>query len=36
VLLYNNRRAFLHYFVRGVSDGLRGRKGELTQGGRTR
>jgi rhamnopyranosyl-N-acetylglucosaminyl-diphospho-decaprenol beta-1,3/1,4-galactofuranosyltransferase len=35
VLLYNNRRAFLHSFVRGVSDGLRGRKGELTQGGRT-
>ena len=35
VLLYNNRRAFLHYFVRGVSDGLRGRKGELNQGGRT-
>ena len=35
VLLYNNRRAFLHYFIRGVSDGLRGRKGELTQGGRT-
>ncbi len=35
VLLYNNRRAFLHSFVRGVSDGLLGRKGELTQGGRT-
>jgi len=35
VLLYNNRRAFLYYFIRGVSDGLRGRKGELTQGGRT-
>ncbi|MHB8071290.1 MAG: glycosyltransferase [Candidatus Cryosericum sp.] len=34
-LLYNNRRAFLHYFVRGVSDGLRGRRGELNQGGRT-
>ncbi|HWQ21559.1 MAG TPA: glycosyltransferase, partial [Clostridia bacterium] len=35
VLLYNNRRAFLRYFVMGVSDGLRGRKGELVQGGRT-
>lgn len=35
VLLYNNRCAFLHYFVRGVSDGLRGRKGELIQGGST-
>lgn len=35
VLLYNNRRAFLRYFVRGLSDGLHGRKGELTQGGRT-
>ncbi|HEX7608679.1 MAG TPA: glycosyltransferase [Candidatus Cryosericum sp.] len=35
VLLYNNRRAFLHCFVKGVSDGLRGRKGELVQGGRT-
>jgi len=33
VLFYNNRRAFLHYFVRGVSDGLHGRKGKLTQGG---
>ena len=33
VVFYNNRRAFLHYFVRGLSDGLRGRKGELTQGG---
>lgn len=35
VLLYNNRRAFLYCFARGVSDGLRGRKGELIQGGRT-
>jgi len=35
VLLYNNRRAFLRSFVRGVLDGLRGRKGEFTQGGRT-
>jgi GT2 family glycosyltransferase len=35
VVFYNNRRTFLHYFVRGLSDGLRGRKGELTQGGRT-
>jgi rhamnopyranosyl-N-acetylglucosaminyl-diphospho-decaprenol beta-1,3/1,4-galactofuranosyltransferase len=35
VLLYNSRRAFLHYFARGVSDGLHGRTGELTQGGRT-
>lgn len=35
VLFYNNRRAFLHYFVRGLSDGLRGQKGELTQGGRS-
>jgi rhamnopyranosyl-N-acetylglucosaminyl-diphospho-decaprenol beta-1,3/1,4-galactofuranosyltransferase len=35
VLLYNNRRAFLHCFARGVSDGLRGRKGELIQGGCT-
>ncbi|MFZ2412893.1 MAG: glycosyltransferase [Candidatus Cryosericum sp.] len=35
VLLYNNRRAFLHYFVKGVSDGLHGRRGELVQGGRT-
>jgi rhamnopyranosyl-N-acetylglucosaminyl-diphospho-decaprenol beta-1,3/1,4-galactofuranosyltransferase len=33
VLLYNNRCAFLHYFVKGVSDGLRGRRGELTPGG---
>lgn len=33
MVFYNNRRAFLHYFVRGLSDGLRGRKGELTQGG---
>ena len=29
VLLYNNRRAFLQCFARGVLDGLRGRKGEL-------
>jgi GT2 family glycosyltransferase len=35
VLLYNNRRAFLYCFARGVSDGLRGRKGELIPGGRT-
>ena len=35
VLLYNDRRTFLHCFARGVLDGLRGRKGELTQGGRT-
>jgi len=35
VLLYNNRRTFLYCFARGVLDGLRGRKGELTQGGRT-
>lgn len=35
VALYNNRRVFLHYFVRGVSDGLRGKRGELKQGGRT-
>ena len=35
MLFYNNRRAFLHYFVRGLSDGLRGRKGELIQGGRS-
>lgn len=34
VLLYNNRRAFLHYFARGILDGLHGRKGELVQGGR--
>jgi rhamnopyranosyl-N-acetylglucosaminyl-diphospho-decaprenol beta-1,3/1,4-galactofuranosyltransferase len=33
-LLYNNRRAFLHYFMSGVSDGLRGRRGELLLGGR--
>ncbi|MHB8106499.1 MAG: glycosyltransferase [Candidatus Cryosericum sp.] len=33
VFFYNNRRAFLHYFMRGVSDGLHGRKGELIQGG---
>ena len=35
VLLYSNRRAFLYCFARGVSDGLRGQKGELIQGGRT-
>ncbi len=35
-LLYNNRRAFLHCFARGVSDGLCGRRGELTLGGRTK
>ena len=35
VLLYNNRRAFLHYFMSGVWDGLRGRKGELNLGGLT-
>lgn len=35
VLLYNSRRAFLRYFARGISDGLHGRTGELTQGGRT-
>lgn len=29
VLLYNNRRAFLRCFMKGVLDGLRGRKGEL-------
>lgn len=33
-LLYNNRRAFLRYFMSGVSDGLRGRRGELIPGGR--
>ena len=33
VLLYNNRRAFLHYFMSGVWDGLRGRRGELILGG---
>jgi len=33
-LLYNDRRAFLHYFMSGVSDGLRGRRGELIPGGR--
>ncbi len=33
VLLYNNRRVFLHYFSRGVRDGLRGRTGELSSGG---
>lgn len=35
VLLYSNRRAFLHYFSKGVSDGLHGRRGELAQGGHT-
>ncbi len=34
VVLYNNRRAFLYYFMRGVSDGLHGRRGEFTPGGR--
>lgn len=33
VVLYNNRRAFLRCFLRGVADGLRGRHGELVSGG---
>lgn len=33
VLLYNNRRAFLHSFARGVLDGMRGKTGELAKGG---
>lgn len=33
MLLYNNRRAFLHYFAVGILDGLRGRTGEIVKGG---
>ena len=35
VVLYNNRRAFLRCFLRGVADGLHGRHGELVSGGQT-
>lgn len=33
ILLYNDRCAFLHYFARGIADGIHGRTGELTPGG---
>jgi len=36
VLLYNNRRAFLGCFIKGIFDGMHNRRGELAQGGHTR
>lgn len=36
VLLYNNRRAFLGCFIKGIFDGMHNHRGELLQGGHIR